>query len=313
MTTNRKKLVSIIVPCFNEEENLLPLYQNIVDVLDDEMNYEFILVDDGSQDGTLSLLKQMSINDSRVKYLSFSRNFGHQNAIKAGIDFAQGDCSITLDADLQHPPKLIPQLLQLWKQGYEVVYTTRDDSDANGFLKKLTSRLFYVFINKLSSTYIHQGSADFRLLDRKVMNELQKVTENYLFIRGLVAWMGFKQTSVSYQPNERFKGKSKYSFYKMARFAIIGITSFSIKPLRMSLYLGLVIALLSFIYGLYAVFVTLFTDKALVGWGSIIASILFIGGIQLVMLGVVGEYLGKLFIENKRRPNYIIREQNMTE
>lgn len=303
--------VSIVIPCFNEEKNIQVVKNEIIKVIDRFDSYEIIFVDDGSIDKTLETLQAISKSNQKIKYLSFSRNFGHQNALKAGLDHAEGDFTITLDADLQHPPQLINKLIEKWEQGYEVVYTIRNDDFRRNPFKSLTSRIFYSLINFLSSTKIHYGAADFRLLDRKVVDELKKTSENYLFIRGLVSWMGFKQYSIKYTPGKRYSGDTKYSLLKMLRFAIAGITSFSIKPLRLSLFIGLIIAILSFLYGIFAVCVSLFTDKALPGWGSIIASVLFVGGIQLAMLGIIGEYLGKLFIENKRRPNYIIREKKL--
>ncbi len=307
---NRKK-VSVVVPSYNEENNIVPLYQEIRKNIPESYDAEFIFVDDGSSDCTLDEIKKLKADDPQVFYISFSRNFGHQNALKAGIDHAFGDCVISLDADLQHPPSLIPQLLQTWEQGYDVVYTIRDDKKSGSWFKRVTSSLFYRLINTLSSTRIEPGAADFRLISNQVARQLSKITENYLFIRGLISWMGFRQKSIIYQPSQRHSGKTKYSFSKMLKFAMAGITSFSVKPLRISLIAGAFIALSAIGYGCYAIYVTLFTTLSLPGWGSLIASILFIGGIQLIVLGVIGEYLGKLFLENKKRPNYIVRETNL--
>lgn len=304
-----KPFVSVVIPCYNEEGNIAMIVSKIEKALAD-YKYEIIFVDDGSTDNTLGILKSQHTENPKVEYIALSRNFGHQNALKAGLDNAKGDVIISLDADLQHPPEVMNKLISKWEDGYEVVYTIRKDHKRIGFFKKITSRLFYKIINLMSNTRIHEGAADFRLLDKKVVRELQKLTENYLFIRGLISWIGFKQTSVEYVAKERHSGATKYSLLKMFRFALAGITSFSIKPLRLSLYLGVFIALVSFLYGIYAVIVTLFTDQTLAGWGSLIASVLFVGGIQLMMLGVIGEYLGKLFMENKKRPNYIIREKS---
>lgn len=304
-----KPFVSAVIPCYNEEGNIALIVERIEEALS-SFEHEVIFVDDGSCDKTLDILKSIHTEKPQIKYLSLSRNFGHQNALKAGLDNANGDAIISLDADLQHPPEVMKDLIAKWQEGYEVVYTVRRDNKKTSVFKKLTSRFFYKIINLMSNTRIHEGAADFRLLDRKVVQELQKLTENYLFIRGLISWVGFKQTSVEYTAKERHSGHSKYSLLKMFKFAIAGITSFSIKPLRLSLYLGVFIALLSFVYGIYAVIVTLFTDQTLAGWGSLIASVLFVGGIQLMMLGVIGEYLGKLFMENKKRPNYIVREKS---
>lgn len=303
-------LVSVVIPCFNEKDNLPLLYQQLKDVLEPYPSYELIFVDDGSTDETLSTLRNIAEMDVCVKFISFSRNFGHQHALKAGLDHASGDCVICLDADLQHPPALIPLMIGKWKEGYEVVNTIRGAQKSLSFSKKMSSGLFYGIISKLSAVEIRPGMADFRLLDRKVVNALKQFNENYIFLRGLIPWMGFNQTSLPFEPSERHKGKTKYSFAKMLRLALDGITSFSNKPLYLSIGLGSVIAGIAFLYGIYALYVHLFTDDALPGWTSITASVLFIGGIQLIMLGIIGIYLGKLFIENKRRPNYIIRQKN---
>lgn len=309
MSDSHDFFISVVTPCFNEEGNIFRLYERIKEELDGIYRFELIFVDDGSTDLTLSRIKEIAASDKSVKYISFSRNFGHQKALKAGIDHASGDAIITLDSDLQHPPKLIHELIRFWKDGYDVVYTKRNDDKNGSFFKRKTSKIFYKLFSGLSGLKIDHGAADFRLIDRIVADELKKITEDYLFIRGLIAWMGFRQKSVDYTPDARFSGKTKYPLRKMIHFASVGITSMSVKPLRMSFYFGLFIAILSFIYGVYALYCVLFTDNVLPGWGSTIASVLFIGGIQLILMGVFGEYLGKMFMENKRRPSYIIREK----
>lgn len=304
------KKISLVIPCYNEEENLFALYNAIIKVVEKHGSYEIIFVDDGSKDSSLSILKELASKNANVNYIALSRNFGHQNALKAGLDAATGDCTISMDADMQHPPELIDELISKWKEGYDVVYTIRKNSKLP-FFKKLTSKLYYKFIKKLSDTEIHEGAADFRLLDKKVVKELSSLKENYLFIRGLVSWLGFKHTSVTYTAQDRYAGKSKYSYRKMMGFARSGVTSFSIKPLYLSALLGTIIAILSFLYGLYAIWASIFTDWVITGWTSTIVSVLFMGGVQLIMIGVLGEYLGKMFIENKRRPNYIVKETNI--
>lgn len=302
--------ISAVIPCFNEQDNIIPLYQGLTDILKTYPAYELLFIDDGSKDNSLEIIRSLASTDKKVRFLSLSRNFGHQHALKAGLDHASGDCVISLDADLQHPPALIPALIEKWLEGFEVVNTIRGEQKSLSKSKKITSGLFYHLVNKLSSVEIKPGIADFRLLDRKVVDALKQFNENYLFLRGLIPWLGFRQTSVNYEPAERFAGQTKYSFIRMLRFALDGITSFSNRPLYLSIGLGAVIAGLAFAYGLYALYVHLFTDAALPGWTSITASVLFIGGIQLIMLGIIGIYLGKLFIENKRRPNYIISQKN---
>ena len=303
--------VSIVVPCFNESGNIQALYNLLCPVMAEYTRYEFIFVDDGSEDNTVELIEAIRSTDSNVKLIALSRNFGHQAALKAGLDNASGDCVISLDADLQHPPDLIPDLIKKWKEGYEVVFTQREEDPNLSWMKRATSKLFYRLAQKLTSVEIHQGTADFRLMDRAVVDVLKGLDESYLFIRGLVSWVGFKQTAITYKANDRFAGKSNYTYRKMVALALSGITSFSIKPLQLSIVLGLIIASLAGIYGIYVVYAFAFTDQALPGWTSTTASVLFIGGVQLIMLGVLGEYVGKGFIEGKRRPNYIIRKKEL--
>lgn len=302
--------VSIVIPAFNEAGNIEQLVKKLRDTLIDYHNYEILFVDDGSEDKTLEILKALCRRYNRVRYISLSRNFGHQNALKAGLDHAIGDCVITMDADLQHPPYLIPQLITRWQEGYEVVYTIRLDDPHVSFLKRKTSNLFYKLMNWLSDIHIRKGTADFRLLDRSVVDVLKDTKEYHLFIRGITAWVGFRQYALEYVPDERYAGKSKYTIKRMAGFALTGITSFSLKPLRLSILLGLFFAVLAFGYGVYAILTKLLTDQAVPGWASVLASVLFIGGIQLIVLGIIGEYIGKLVMESKQRPHYIIKENS---
>ncbi len=308
---NEKALISIVVPAFNEETNVRILAEKVKEVLADTYLYELIFIDDGSSDNTLAMLKSLHAEQPNVHYLSFSRNFGHQSALKAGLDAASGDCVISMDADLQHPPALLPTFIQKWKEGYDIVYTQRVESDDLSFLKKQTSTGFYKLLNQLSEIELEAGTADFRLMDRKVVNIVKNSSESNLFLRGFIAWMGFKQHKIAYEPDARFSGTSKYTFKKMFALAINGITSFSIKPLQMATYLGASISLLSFLYGLYAIYAHIFTDKAETGWTSILTSILFIGGLQLLVLGIIGEYLGKVLMQTKARPDYLVRESSI--
>lgn len=305
------KKISVIVPCFNEEEGLATFNQTLIQFLPENYAYEIIYINDGSKDNTFQVILSLAKDNPNIKYISFSRNFGHQNALKAGYDFASGDCAISLDADLQHPPAVIPELIGKWEEGFEIVNTIRHDHQSISYVKKMSSGLFYQIMKRLSDVNIENGMADFRLIDQKVLKQLKLFPENFLFFRGIIPWMGFKQTIVPFVANERFAGTTKYTFRKMLKFATTGVTAFSVKPLRLSIYLGSAIALLTFLYGLYAVYIHLFTDRAITGWTSVIISVLFVGGINLLMLGIIGEYLGKLFIENKRRPNYLISETNM--
>jgi polyisoprenyl-phosphate glycosyltransferase len=303
--------VSIVIPSFNEQENIRALIDRLIPILSKYHDYEIMLVDDGSVDNTFGIIQSLSERNDKLKYLSFSRNFGHQMALKAGIDHATGDCIICMDADLQHPPELIDQMIQKWREGFEIVYTVREDGENISFFKRNTASLFYKFINSISNIKLERGVADFRLLDRSVADVLRGINESSLFIRGLISWVGFRQCSIKYLPDNRFSGQSKYSFKKMVSFALDGITSFSIKPLHLATLFGMVVSLSSFLYGIFAIYMYLFTDRVLSGWTSLIASVLFIGGIQLLMLGILGEYLGKLFIESKKRPIYIIKKKKL--
>jgi dolichol-phosphate mannosyltransferase len=308
-----KPEISIVIPTYCEEGNIVELYEQLQRELtkSEIHSFEIIYVNDGSHDNSLMKIKELTVRDNRVKFIHFSRNFGHQNALRAGLDFAQGAAVISMDADLQHPPELIPTLIAFWRAGNKVVYTKRKDKNDLSFFKKLTSKMFYKLVNYLSETKLEEGTADFRLLDRSVVEALKNFNENNLFYRGIIPGLGFRQHGIDYIPNERFSGNTKYTFSKMVRFALTGITSSSAKPLYFSIYLGAFLALCSFFYALYAIYVSIFTTEAVAGWTSTIASILFIGGIQLMMLGIVGIYLGKLFSESKKRPNYIIEESNI--
>jgi dolichol-phosphate mannosyltransferase len=251
------------------------------------------------------MLRELNESDKRINYISLSRNFGHQAALKAALDRASGDCVISLDADMQHPPEILPVLVDKWQEGFDIVYTVRQDG-------KIVPKIFYALMNRLAEVKITPGTADFRLLDRVVVDVLKNFNEPAPFMRGLIPWVGFKQRAVSYEPGERLTGKSKYSLSQMLAFAVSGITSFSIKPLRTTIYLGLLISFAAFLYALYALYIRFFTDQAVTGWTSVIISVLFIGGVQLVMLGIIGQYLGMLFLESKRRPSYIIMETSLS-
>jgi dolichol-phosphate mannosyltransferase len=309
-----QKTISIIVPCFNEEGNIDELYSRVCKQFSgDNLNLscEVLFIDDGSTDKTLQKIKSLAGHHPDVRYISFSRNFGHQNALKAGIDHACGDAVITIDADLQHPPELLRDMISLWQEGYRVINTKRQDSRNQSLLKRILSGSFYRLLNLMMDTKIESGTADFRLMDRKLILELRNLQEDYLFYRGLIPWMGFKQKTIEYLPDKRFSGKTKYSFRLSSEFALTGITSFSIKPLRLSTLFGVFLAIISLAYACYALYISVFTDRGVKGWTSVIVSVLFIGALQLIILGILGEYLGKLFMESKRRPNYIIDETNI--
>lgn len=306
--------VSVVIPSFNEEQNVQVLAQYLEDALSQlRCAYEVIFVDDGSRDNTLIELEKLHRHRASFHYLSLSRNFGHQNALKAGLDVATGDCVISMDADMQHPPEMLVQLVQKWQEGYDVVYTKRLEDKRLPLRKRLTSRFFYQTINALSDIEIEEGTADFRLLDRAVVNVLKQLPERDLFLRGLVKWVGFRQYCIEYTPHARHSGTTKYSFIKMIRFALNGITSFSIRPLRLAMLLGFVLSLIGFVYGMFAFVSYFFTDWNASGWTSVIMGVLFIGGLQLIMLGIIGEYIGKLFMQAKQRPVYIVRKSSLPD
>jgi dolichol-phosphate mannosyltransferase len=309
----RKKnfIVSVIIPAYNEEGCLHLLLNRLEGIIKKYPGYEIIFVDDGSNDNTLEELKKIHLDNNSCHYLSFSRNFGHQNALRAGIKHAKGDCIIMMDCDLQHPPELIPEMLAKWNEGYDIVYTTRKDCEKVSAMKRMTSRLYYRILSLISDIKIEKGEADFRLLDRCAAAEINNLPENSLFIRGMVRWLGFNQTGIEYVPSERISGKTKYSGKKMFSLAISGITGFSIKPLRISTLVGVSIAIFSIFYGLYSLYIKLFTDRSVEGWTSVFFMVTFIGGIQLMMIGILGEYIGKIFIESKKRPHYIIKENSI--
>lgn len=306
------KLVSVVIPAFNEAENLTVIIDRLECVFSTSGYLaEFIVVDDGSKDKTLAVLKTMATIKDNLFYIEFSRNFGHQLALKAGLDRATGDCVISLDADLQHPPELIIEMLEKWEEGYEIVYTRRIEDKKLSYKKRKTSAWFYKLLNVLSSIDIEQGTADFRLMDRKVIDVFKNFEENEPFVRGLVKWMGYQQYAIDYTPSARFSGSSKYNLKKMMRFAIHGVTSFSIKPLYTAVYLGFVFSMLALLYIPYVLF-AFYEGEEVNGWASLIMTIAFFGGLQLIILGIIGIYIGKMFMQTKNRPNYLIRSTNLT-
>ena len=305
------KLVSIIIPAFNEAENIPVICSEIISIFKGlTYNYEIILVADGCTDNTLDVINELVTSNKHILYIEFSRNFGHQLALKAGLDHTSGDCAISLDCDMQHPPELIPSLLTKWEEGYEVVYTIRKEDKNLPLLKRITSKLFYKTLNSLSNVELETGSADFRLIDKKVVIVIRNFLETEPFLRGLFKWIGFRQYAIEYEPTPRFSGKSKYNVKKMAGFALQGVTSFSVKPLYGAIYLGFTFSLLSIIYIPYVLH-AIYTGKQVSGWASTIMTIVFFGGLQLIILGIIGIYIGKMFIQSKHRPNYIIRSTNI--
>jgi len=307
------KLVSIVVPCFNEEQNLERLYKGLVNVLKNiSSNYEIIFADDGSKDETFDVIKKLATSDNHVSGISLSRNFGHQVAIMAGLQQSKGDIVVMMDADLQHPPEIIPQLITEYEKGFDIVNTKRLDTQGVGVMKKISSSLFYRLLNFLSNVRIEPSSADFRLMTRKAVDAFLRLEEKDRFTRGLISWMGFKQSVVEYTAATRFAGDSKYTVRKMFRFGMDGITSFSTKPLRISFYTGLIIFFIGLAYSVYAIIRNI-RGETVPGWTSILVSVLIIGGIQLVSIGIVGEYIARIFNETKARPLYFIKDKTASD
>ncbi|MCD0489309.1 glycosyltransferase family 2 protein [Pedobacter sp. MC2016-14] len=305
------KLISVVIPAYNEEDNIVVIIDRLEQILMQRTYaFEIILVDDGSRDKTLSVIKKMAAVKPNIFYIEFSRNFGHQAALKAGLDQAKGDCVISLDADLQHPPELILQMLEKWEEGFEVVYTRRQEDKSLSYKKRKSSALYYKLLNALSDIEIESGTADFRLLDKKVIDVFRDFGENEPFIRGLIKWLGFKQFAIDYIPGTRYAGSSKYNLRKMMKLAIHGVTSFSIKPLYSAVYLGFIFSGLSILYVPYVLH-AFYRGEEVDGWASVIMTIVFFGGLQLIILGIIGIYIGKMFMQGKNRPTYIISSSNL--
>ena len=307
------KSIAIVIPSYNEATNIDVLVKALDETVSNlNYNFKFIFVDDGSSDNTIAILKEKSKSHDNIFYVELSRNFGHQNALKAGIDLVKNDADaiISMDGDMQHPPKIIPELIQKWEEGYEVVYTIREEDKKLSYFKNKSSNMFYSLMNKLSDIKFEPGTADFRLIDKKVAQVFSDFNENELFIRGIINWVGFKQFAVNYEPNERFSGKSKYTFGKMMRFAIQGITSFSTKPLSMAIILGISLSFFAFIFYIGYVIYSMYYGHVISGWASVITTVVFFGGLNLVVLGIIGVYIGKLFMQSKGRPNYLISNTN---
>ncbi len=306
-----KNKIDLILPAHNEEANIRPIYEEIKTVMvDTGYDFNLIFIDDGSTDNTLQAVHALAQEDSRIKFIELSRNFGHQNAIKAGLDYSDAEIVIMMDCDLQHPPDLLPMMLKEYEKGNEIVRTCRMEADHESFLKRKTSSLFYKFISGVSQVQLEKGSADFRLISGKALEQLRKFSEFDLFFRGLIIWMGFKQVSIEFLPNERKHGETKYSYAKMFSLGLKGLTSFSIKPLYFSAYFGIATSIISLCFLPY-VLSAFFTGKTVAGWASLMLTISFFGGLNLLVLGIIGVYLAKLFMQSKSRPHYIIRNTNL--
>ena len=307
----RKKTISWIIPCFNEEKVILETLKRIkaVSTKLNKFNWEIILIDDGSRDNTKKIIKEIKKYPLKIILLSFSRNFGHQQAVQAGLDNCSGSASIIIDADLQDPPEIAKKMIEKWEKGYQVVYGQRTIRRKENFLKKFSAFTFYRLLNFLSGVKIPLDTGDFRLVDRTVIDALKKFPEKGRFMRGLIAWIGFKQISVKYIRDPRFAGTTKYSLKKMVSFAIEGLTNFSRKPLRLATFTGFIFSLFAFVGMAYVLYIRFFTQSWVAGWAAICMTILLSSGIQLIFIGLLGEYIGNIFFETKNRPLYIIEER----
>jgi dolichol-phosphate mannosyltransferase len=302
-------LLSVIVPVYNEEKNIDPLIKRLLPVLKD-YQYEIIFVDDGSSDKTAEIIKKLANKNPSIRLISFLRNFGHQMALTAGYQASHGDCVITIDSDLQDPPEIIPQLIKKWQKGVQIVYAKRNERQGEKFFKKFTATIFYQLINFLSDTPIPQEVGDFRLLDKQVVNFLNNLQEKPSFLRGLVSWGGFKTDFVHFKRSQRFSGQTHYGFFKMLNFALDGITSFSVKPLRIAIYFGILSGFLGFIGIIYEIIKRMiYPDAFVTGWIGLFIAVMFLGGIQLMTIGIIGEYIGKIYKEIQKRPRYLIKEK----
>jgi glycosyltransferase involved in cell wall biosynthesis len=305
---NLKKL-SVVIPCYNEEKNILELHKRVSNISKKcfSSDYELILINDGSTDSTWSIIKKLSLEDPKIVGINLSRNHGHQIALSAGLSFVSGDVVLIMDADLQDPPELLPDMLKIYSQGCDVVYGVRNKREGESAFKKFSAYFFYRFINTLSDIEIPNDSGDFRLISKRVSDLLTSMPEQYRFIRGMVAWTGFIQLPFYYDREKRFAGETHYPLFKMLRFAIDAITGFSIKPLRIASYLGFLMFFISILFFVYIV-VSYIHGARVEGWSSIICSLLFLNGLQLLMTGVIGEYLGRIYVQSKNRPLFVISE-----
>lgn len=302
--------ISVVVPVFNEEEIIGLFYDRMKKVLTslDGLSWEIIFVDDGSRDTSFAKLSAMAASDPNVKVLKFSRNFGHQIAITAGVDAARGDCVVVIDSDLQDPPEVIPAMVDQWRQGFDVVYGVRSEREGETAVKLMTASMFYRLLGRLTNVQIPANVGDFRLMSRRVVDQLKLLREKDRFVRGLVSWVGFRQTGVTYHRAAREAGVTKYPLGKMIKFAFDGITSFSTAPLKLATWTGYLSALAAVLY-LISVFVQRALGITVEGWATIMVAMLFLGSVQLICLGILGEYLGRVFNEVKPRPMYVVEER----
>ena len=309
------KTISILIPCYNEQESLPLLYKALHEVMEDSRfagryTFEIMLVNDGSKDSTLAIMRQLHREDPRINYLDLSRNFGKENAMMAGFDHVTGDCCVIMDADLQHPPQVIFQMIEKWEEGYEDVYAKRISRGAESWLRRRLSLLFYRILNKISDVEMLQNVGDFRLLDRRCINALKSLRETERYTKGLFCWIGYRKADVQFDSADRVAGQSSWSLWKLFKFAIDGIVSFSTAPLHLATWLGLIISAFAFVYLLFVLIKTLIVGDPVAGFPTLLSVILFLGGVLLLCVGILGEYVARMYNEVKRRPGYLVREKN---
>lgn len=307
-----KKLVTILIPAYNEEEVLPMLYKRLTKLMDGLPQYDFeiLFVNDGSQDRTLELIQEMRQRDSRICYVNLSRNYGKEVAMIAGFDYVTGDCMINIDADLQDPPELIPDMLKYWENGYDDVYAKRKSRKGESILKKFTSWGYYRVLQSMTNIQIQTDTGDFRLLDRRCVEAIRQMRESQRYTKGLYSWIGYKKKEILYDRDARAAGKTKWNYRKLANLSIDGITSFTTSPLRWAALIGILVSLCGFIYMIIIIAKTLISGIDVPGYASMMVVTLFLGGLQLIFLGIIGEYLGRAFYESKRRPLYFIDRYN---
>lgn len=306
------KKISVIIPAYNEEESLPLLYERIEKLMNSMENYEFeiLFINDGSKDKTLETIKEIRKKDKRICYVDFSRNFGKEIAMIAGLDYATGDCVIFMDADLQDPPELIPELVKYWEEGYDDVYAKRRTRKGETWLKKFTSKMYYKVLQHLTKVEIQRDTGDFRLLDRRCVNALKKLRESQRNTKSMFSWIGYKKKEVLYDRDPRVAGKTKWNYIKLLDLAIDGITSFTTSPLRLSTFIAIPTFMMLFIYFIYVIIKSIVIHEAIQAFQAIILLILFFSGIQILLFGIIGEYLGRIFNETKNRPLYLVNEYN---
>ena len=306
-----RRKVTLMIPCYNEEQSLPVLYSRIAALADGrpEYDWEFLLINDGSLDGTLDVIRDLRERDSRVCFIDLSRNFGKERAMLAGFDYATGDCLVTLDADLQDPPEVVDQMLERWKQGYEDVYARRITRGRESWLRRRLSLAYYSLLQRFTRADVLQNVGDFRLLDRRCINALKQLRESERYTKGLFTWIGYRKCEITFDRGDRVAGESSYNLFKLFNLAVDGITSFSTAPLRLATIMGLVVSVGTFMYMCYFLLKTLIVGEEVQGFPTLIVTMLFLGGVQLLSLGIIGEYLGRIFNETKNRPVYLIREK----